>query len=131
MFRRLQGECPMVDGRDTWWHDEMDAVSAECDCEWMDSESPLFMLYTSGSTGTPKGILHSTAGYMLGAWASFRYTFDYKPGEVLVHRRTSAGSRGTPTSCTARCWRATSVMFEGVPTFRTRGGAGPSARSTR
>ena len=55
VFRRLAGECPMVDGRDTWWHDEMSTVDANCDCEWMESEAPLFMLYTSGSTGTPKG----------------------------------------------------------------------------
>ena len=63
---RLAGECPMVDGRDTWWHDEMATVTADCECEWVESEHPLFMLYTSGSTGKPKGIVHSTAGYMLG-----------------------------------------------------------------
>ena len=50
----LAGECPMVEGRDTWWHDEVAAVDAECECEWVESEAPLFMLYTSGSTGTPK-----------------------------------------------------------------------------
>jgi acetyl-CoA synthetase len=44
----------MVEGRDTWWHDEVAAVDAECECEWVESEAPLFMLYTSGSTGTPK-----------------------------------------------------------------------------
>ena len=82
VYKRLAGECPMVDGRDTWWHDEMDKVTADCDCEWVESEHPLFMLYTSGSTGKPKGIVHTTAGYMLGAWSTFKYTFDYKPGEV-------------------------------------------------
>jgi len=122
VFRRLQGECPMVDGRDTWWHDEMDAVSAECDCEWMDSESPLFMLYTSGSTGTPKGILHSTAGYMLGAWASFRYTFDYKPGEVFWCTADIGWITGHSYIVYGPLLaRATSVMFEGVPTFPDAG----------
>ena len=82
VYKRLAGECPMIDGRDTWWHDEMDKVTADCDCEWVESEHPLFMLYTSGSTGKPKGIVHTTAGYMLGAWSTFKYTFDYKPGEV-------------------------------------------------
>lgn len=82
VFRRLAGDCPMVDGRDSWWHDEMSAVDANCDCEWMESEAPLFMLYTSGSTGTPKGIVHSTAGYMIGTYATFKYVFDYKRGEV-------------------------------------------------
>ena len=60
----------------------MNKVTADCDCEWVESEHPLFMLYTSGSTGKPKGIVHTTAGYMLGAWSTFKYTFDYKPGEV-------------------------------------------------
>ena len=72
----------MVDGRDTWWHDEMATVTADCECEWVESEHPLFMLYTSGSTGKPTGIVHSTAGYMLGSWATFKYVFDYKPSEV-------------------------------------------------
>ena len=65
VFKRLDGSCPMVDGRDTWWNDEMSKADSECDCEWVDSEHPLFMLYTSGSTGKPKGIVHSTAGYMI------------------------------------------------------------------
>jgi acetyl-CoA synthetase len=122
VFRRLAGECPMVDGRDTWWHDEMTTVDANCDCEWMESEAPLFMLYTSGSTGTPKGIVHSTAGYMIGTYATFKYVFDYKPGEVywctadigwitghsyIVYGPLLAG--------------ATTVMFEGVPTFPDAG----------
>ena len=62
--------------RDVWWHDVMKNASEDSECEWMDAEDPLFMLYTSGSTGTPKGVLHTTAGYMLYAATTFKYSFD-------------------------------------------------------
>ena len=67
-----------MDDRDTWWHDAMKEASEECEVEWMDAEDPLFMLYTSGSTGRPKGVLHSTAGYMLYAATTFKYSFDFQ-----------------------------------------------------
>ena len=56
----------------------------ECtgECEWMDAEDPLFMLYTSGSTGAPKGVLHTTAGYMVFAATTFKYTFDFQENDV-------------------------------------------------
>jgi hypothetical protein len=115
VFKRLDGTCPMVDGRDTWWHDEMDSVTSECDVEWMDSEAPLFMLYTSGSTGTPKGIVHTTAGYMLGAWSTFKYTFDYKPGEVFWCTADIGWITGHSYIVYGPLLaRATTVMFEGA-----------------
>ena len=90
------------DARDAWWHDLMKSASDECnlflikilcqrylnvhfssgEVEWMDAEDPLFMLYTSGSTGVPKGVLHTTAGYMLYAATTFKYSFDYQEGDV-------------------------------------------------
>mgnify|MGYP000072296579 CR=1 FL=1 len=122
VFKRLDGSCPMVDGRDTWWHDEMDSVDSNCDVEWMESEAPLFMLYTSGSTGTPKGIVHSTAGYMLGAWSSFKYTFDYKPGDVFWCTADIGWITGHSYIVYGPLLaRATTVMFEGVPTFPDAG----------
>jgi acetyl-CoA synthetase len=122
VFRRLEGECPMVDGRDTWWHDEMASASADCDCEWMDSEAPLFMLYTSGSTGKPKGIVHSTAGYMLGTYATFKYTFDYKPGDVYWCTADIGWITGHSYIVYGPLLaRATTVMFEGVPTYPDAG----------
>ncbi len=53
-------ECPMTQGRDQWWQDQIPSQSSECEVEWMDAEDPLFLLYTSGSTGKPKGVLHTT-----------------------------------------------------------------------
>eukprot|EP00929_Paragymnodinium_shiwhaense_P095356 TRINITY_DN56442_c1_g1_i1.p1 TRINITY_DN56442_c1_g1~~TRINITY_DN56442_c1_g1_i1.p1 ORF type:complete len:677 (+),score=136.52 TRINITY_DN56442_c1_g1_i1:205-2235(+) len=102
--------------RDVWFDEFIKEQPSECECEWMDSEDPLFMLYTSGSTGKPKGVVHSTGGYMLGAYASTKYAFDYQPQDVFF--------------CTADCgWitghtyitygpmlnAATQVLFEGVP----------------
>ena len=122
VYKRLAGECPMVDGRDTWWHDEMDKVTADCDCEWVESEHPLFMLYTSGSTGKPKGIVHTTAGYMLGAWSTFKYTFDYKPGEVYWCTADIGWITGHSYIVYGPLLeRATTVMFEGVPTYPDAG----------
>ena len=64
--------------RDEWWHEVMRLAKTQHEAVWMDSEDPLFMLYTSGSTGKPKGVLHSTAGYMLYAATTFKYSFDYQ-----------------------------------------------------
>jgi len=103
---------------DVWFDDFIAGQAAKCEPEWMESEDPLFMLYTSGSTGTPKGVLHTTGGYMLGAYATMKYTFDYHLEDIFF--------------CTADCgWitghtyitygpmlnSATQVMFEGVPNY--------------
>ena len=67
VIKRVDGDVPMQDGRDVWYHDEMAAadITADCPPVPVDAEHPLFILYTSGSTGTPKGVLHSTGGYLL------------------------------------------------------------------
>ena len=72
----------MKQGRDLWWHDEMENASSQCPPEWMASEDPLFILYTSGSTGKPKGVLHTLGGYMVYAATTFEYVFDYHEGDV-------------------------------------------------
>lgn len=69
-------------GVDVWWDEEMGAAPSECPVEWLGAEEPLFMLYTSGSTGKPKGVLHTQAGYLLYAYATFRYVFDFQPNDV-------------------------------------------------
>ncbi|TND09027.1 MAG: acetyl-CoA synthetase [Bacteroidetes bacterium] len=112
----------MVEGRDLWWSEEIKTVSADCPAEEMDSEDMLFILYTSGSTGKPKGVVHTCGGYMVYVKYTFENVFQYNPGDVfwctadvgwvtghsyLVYGPLLAG--------------ATTVMFEGIPTFPDAG----------
>ncbi len=82
VLKRTNNEVAMAEGRDTWWHDETAAASADAPAEPFDSEHPLFILYTSGSTGKPKGILHTSGGYLLGTYCSTKYVFDLREGDV-------------------------------------------------
>ncbi len=82
VLRRACNEVHFTEGRDVWWHRELDYVDADCPAEKMDSEAPLFILYTSGSTGKPKGILHTTGGYLLGAKMTTKYVFDIQETDV-------------------------------------------------
>src|SRR5436190_10831085 len=83
VLRRANNEVHITEGRDVWWHRELDYVEAECPPEKLDSEAPLFILYTSGSTGKPKGILHTTAGYLLGAKITHKHVFDIHDADVF------------------------------------------------
>jgi acetyl-CoA synthetase len=82
VFRRANNEVHIEEGRDVWWHREMEYVDADCPPAALDSEHPLFILYTSGSTGKPKGILHSTGGYLLGAYMTTKYVFDLREEDL-------------------------------------------------
>ncbi|GAA5811026.1 hypothetical protein MFLAVUS_004455 [Mucor flavus] len=82
MLRRTGSDVPFTAGRDLWWHEEMAKARPYCAPTNVNSEDPLFLLYTSGSTGTPKGVLHTTGGYLLGAASSVKYIFDYHPGDI-------------------------------------------------
>jgi acetyl-CoA synthetase len=117
---RAQTRVDMEPGRDYWYHEEVRAsdVTQHCDIEWVDAEDPLFILYTSGSTGKPKGVLHTTGGYLLYATMTFKYTFDYHDEDVFWCTADIGWVTGHsyivygPLSL-----GATSVMFEGIPTY--------------
>lgn len=83
VYQRTHAHVSMVPGRDHWWHEITSHSSNACAPEILDSEHPLFMLYTSGSTGKPKGILHTTAGYLLGAALSSKFVFDLKQDDIF------------------------------------------------
>jgi acetyl-CoA synthetase len=120
VVRRASIQVKMEQGRDWWWHEEIQAgdVSPVCEPEVMDAEDPLFILYTSGSTGKPKGVLHTQAGYLLYAYQTFKWIFDIKEedtfwctadiGWVTGHTYIVYG----PLAAGATC-----LMFEGVPNY--------------
>ncbi|MFY8091322.1 MAG: acetate--CoA ligase [Chitinophagaceae bacterium] len=130
VYTRTRTPVSMIKGRDLWWEDEMEFAEHQVEKEGvvtfepevMDAEDPLFILYTSGSTGKPKGVVHSTAGYMIWANYTFVNAFQYQKGDVhfctadigwitghtyILYGPLSAG--------------ATSLMFEGVPTYPDAG----------
>jgi acetyl-CoA synthetase len=123
---RTRTPVSMIKGRDVWWEDEIKKVETlgmiDCAAEEMDAEDPLFILYTSGSTGKPKGVVHSSAGYMVYTNYSFVNVLQYQQGQIhfctadvgwitghsyIIYGPLSAG--------------ATTLMFEGVPTFPDAG----------
>jgi len=120
VVKRVGVDVPMKEGRDHWWHEEIAAPDIAMDCppEVMDAEDPLFILYTSGSTGKPKGVLHTTAGYLVYVTQTFKWIFDYRDedtfwctadiGWVTGHSYIVYGPLSSG---------ATSLMFEGVPTY--------------
>ncbi|MCL4132455.1 UNVERIFIED_CONTAM: hypothetical protein GTU68_063164, partial [Idotea baltica] len=106
------------EGRDVWYQDVVDNQPSTCEPEVMDSEDPLFILYTSGSTGTPKGVLHTTAGYLLYAAMTFKYVFDYQDGEVYWCTADVGWITGHSYLLYGPLANgATTLVFEGVPTY--------------
>ena len=130
VYTRTRTPVSMIKGRDVWWEDEMEHAETQIEKDniitmpavEMDAEDPLFILYTSGSTGKPKGVVHTCGGYMVWTNYTFVNVFQYKPGDVhfctadigwitghsyILYGPLSAG--------------ATSVMFEGIPTWPDAG----------
>ena len=82
VYRRTGSEQQMVAGRDVWWHDLTADASPDCEAIALDSEHPLYLLYTSGTTGKPKGILHTTGGYSVSTYITSKWVFDLKEDDV-------------------------------------------------
>ena len=82
VFRRAANDIHMEEGRDVWWHRELEYVNAHCPPTPVDSEHPLYLLYTSGSTGKPKGILHTTGGYLVSVYSTTKYVFDIRDEDI-------------------------------------------------
>jgi acetyl-CoA synthetase len=122
VVKRDETPCNMVDKRDRWYHDLMAQASPDCPPEAMNAEDYLFMLYTSGSTGKPKGVVHSSAGYLLHASLTHKYIFDVHEEDIYWCTADIGWVTGhTYIVYGPLCNGATSIMFEGVPTFPDAG----------
>src|SRR3954464_14739097 len=118
VFCRAGNDVHIEEGRDVWWHRELEYVDANCPPVALDSEHPLYILYTSGSTGKPKGILHTTGGYLVQTYATMKYVFDLRDddifwctadvGWVTGHSYVVYGPLTTG---------ATTLMYEGAPNW--------------
>ncbi|MAY19296.1 MAG: acetate--CoA ligase [Erythrobacteraceae bacterium] len=113
-------DVPMKEGRDHWFHDVKS--DANCPCEVMAAEDPLFILYTSGSTGKPKGVLHTTGGYGVWTATTFNYIFDYQPDEIYWCTADIGWVTGHSYIVYGPLINgATSLVFEGVPNYPDHG----------
>ncbi|MFH0933890.1 MAG: acetate--CoA ligase, partial [Pseudomonadota bacterium] len=122
VYRRTGMDTAWNDERDVWWHDLFNNQSSTCEPEWVGAEHPLFILYTSGSTGKPKGVQHSTGGYLLGAMASLKWVFDYKPSDIFWCTADVGWITGhSYVAYGPLAMGATQLIFEGVPTYPDAG----------
>ena len=122
VYQRTGGAIPMTAGRDIWLHDLVAKQADDCEPEWVGAEHPLFILFTSGSTGKPKGVQHSSAGYLLIAMLTMKWTFDYKPDDVFWCTADIGWVTGhTYIAYGPLAVGATEVVFEGVPTYPDAG----------
>jgi acetyl-CoA synthetase len=122
VVKRTDAPCHFETKRDLWWHDVMATASADCAPDAMDAEDYLFMLYTSGSTGKPKGVVHSTAGYLLQSALTTKYVFDVHDDDIYWCTADIGWVTGHSYIVYGPlCIGATSLMFEGVPTFPDAG----------
>ena len=120
VVRHAGVDVEWFDGRDAWLHELEAEVDADCPCEEMSAEDPLFILYTSGSTGKPKGVLHTTGGYMVYAAITHEYVFDYHPGDIYWCTADVGWVTGHSYIVYGPLANgAVTLMFEGVPNYPT------------
>ena len=120
VVRNTGADIGWVEGRDAWLHEMEEQVEADCPCEEMGAEDPLFILYTSGSTGKPKGVLHTTGGYLVYASMTHEYVFDYHPGDIYWCTADVGWVTGHSYIVYGPLANgATSLIFEGVPNYPT------------
>ncbi|SDS25720.1 acetyl-coenzyme A synthetase [Formosa sp. Hel1_31_208] len=116
--KRIHTDIQMKEGRDFWLQPMLDRADINCPAETMNSEDPLFILYTSGSTGKPKGMVHSTAGYMVYTAYTFKNVFQYRDEDVYWCTADIGWITGHSYIVYGPlCNGATTVMFEGVPSY--------------
>ena len=118
VIQHTQGEVAWNDKHDVWYHEVAATVDTHCEAEQMDAEDTLFILYTSGSTGKPKGVQHTTAGYLLFAAVTHKYTFDYKEGDIYWCTADVGWITGHSYIVYGPLANgATTLMFEGIPSY--------------
>ncbi len=120
VVRNTGNDIAWIGGRDAWLHELESTVDADCPCEEMGAEDPLFILYTSGSTGKPKGVLHTTGGYLVYAAMTHEYVFDYHAGDVYWCTADVGWVTGHSYIVYGPLANgAITLMFEGVPNYPT------------
>jgi acetyl-CoA synthetase len=118
VVKRTGGAIAWREGRDVWYHDEMEKASKDCPPTEMSAEDPLFILYTSGSTGKPKGVLHTTGGYLVYVSMTHQYVFDYHDGQIYWCTADVGWVTGHSYIVYGPLANgATTLMFEGVPNY--------------